>query len=136
MRRTVLVAVILMLGWVASTVTTGAQPKPAAANPVIVFDTAKGSIEMELFQAEAPKSVEHILALMKRNFYRAQRFHRVTAVLAQVGDPQSRDMSRQDYWGSGNSGNPIGVFELSKKRSHARGAVGLAHSGNPLGADS
>jgi cyclophilin family peptidyl-prolyl cis-trans isomerase len=73
---------------------------------------------------------------MKRNFYRGQRFHRVTASLAQVGDPMSRDMSRRDYWGTGNSGSPIGVFELSKKRSHVRGAVGLAHSGNPLGADS
>ena len=64
----------------------------------------------------APKSVEHILALVKRSFYRGQRFHRVTASLVQFGDPQSRNMSRQDYWGTGNSGTPIGVFELSKKR--------------------
>ena len=54
----------------------------------------------------------------------------------QFGDPQSRDMTRRDYWGNGNSGSPIGVFELSKTRTHVRGAVGLAHSGNPLGADS
>src|SRR4051812_4255521 len=113
----------------------GPQTKPVA-NPVLVFETAKGSFDIELFKADAPKSVDHILALMKRSFYRGQRFHRVTASLAQFGDPQSRDMSRRDYWGTGGSGSPIGVFEVSKAHTHVRGAVGLAHSGNPLGADS
>ena len=115
----------------------GQAAKPAApADPVLVLETVKGTIEIRLFQSEAPKSVEHMLALIKRSFYRGQRFHRVTPALAQIGDPQSRDMSREAYWGNSNSGNPIGVFERSKKRSHVRGAVGLAHAGNPLGADS
>jgi cyclophilin family peptidyl-prolyl cis-trans isomerase len=114
-----------------------AKPKPSApVDPVLVLDTEKGTIEIRLFQAEAPKSVAHVVELTKRSFYRGQRFHRVTPSLAQIGDPLSRNMSRKDYWGTGNSGNPIGLFELSKKRSHIRGAVGLAHSGNPLGADS
>ena len=117
--------------------TVHSQSTPASPpTPVLVLETAKGAIQIQLFRTEAPKSVEHMLALVKRSFYRGQRFHRVTGSLVQVGDPQSRDMSRRDYWGNGNSGNPIGVFELSKKRSHVRGAVGLAHSGNPLGADS
>jgi len=138
MRRVMLLTLVVAVGILASAATGRSQSaKPApAANPVLVFDTPKGAIEIELFAAEAPKSVAHILALMKRNFYRGQRFHRVNASLAQFGDPQTRDMSRRDYWGNGNSGNPIGVFEWSKKRTHVRGAVGLAHSGNPLGADS
>jgi cyclophilin family peptidyl-prolyl cis-trans isomerase len=73
---------------------------------------------------------------MKRSFYRAQRIHRVEKSLVQFGDPQSRDMSKQASWGTGNSGHTIGVFELSKKRSHVRGAVGLGHAGNPAYADS
>ena len=109
---------------------------PAPADPVLVLETAKGNIEIRFFRSEAPKSVEHILELVKRSFYRGQRFHRVTESLAQLGDPLSRNMSRQDSWGTGNSGNPIGVFEHSKKRTHVRGAVGLAHGGSPLGADS
>ncbi len=130
-------AIVVAVGVLASTRAGRSQSAPPApANPVLVFETLKGTIEIELFRSEAPKSVEHILALMKRSFYRGQRFHRVTAKLAQVGDPQSRNMTRQAYWGNGNSGNPIGVFEWSKKRSHVRGAVGLAHSGSPLGADS
>lgn len=138
MRAMRVIAVILATIVGASALATASQTKPPAApaNPVLVFDTLKGSFEIELFQSEAPKSVEHILDLMKRNFYRAQRFHRVTSGLVQFGDPQSRDMSKEAGWGNGGSGRTIGVFELSKKRSHVRGAVGLAHGGNPILADS
>jgi cyclophilin family peptidyl-prolyl cis-trans isomerase len=132
MRATLIVAVALLAG---SMPLVGAhQAKP---DPILVFEMEKGgTIEIELFASEAPKSVAHILDLMKNNYYRGQRFHRVTAAFAQVGDPQSRKMSQQAYWGSGGSGSPIGVFEYSKKRTHIRGAVSLAHSGNPLSADS
>jgi len=140
MRRVLLASLVLLGLALALPVPADMQTKPApspAVNPVLVFDTAKGSFEIELFATEAPKSVEQILALMKKGFYRGQHFHRVTASLVQWGDLQSRDMSRRDYWGKGSSGaSPIGVFELSKKRSHVRGAVGLAHSGNPAGASS
>jgi len=112
---------------------TAAQAKP---NPVLVLETAKGAIEIEFFAAEAPKSVEHIVGLAKSGFYRAQRFHRVTDGLVQWGDKKSRDVTLRNVWGTGSNGTPIGVFELSKKRSHIRGAVALAHSGNPAGADS
>jgi peptidyl-prolyl cis-trans isomerase B (cyclophilin B) len=118
--------------------TTGtAKPAAAAqaAGPLMVIDTAKGSIEIQLFPAEAPKSVEHIISLVKKNFYRSQRFHRAEATLVQFGDPQSRDMTKQGSWGTGSSYNPIGVVELSK-RKHVRGMVGLAHAGNAKLADS
>lgn len=138
MRNLRTIAVVLAVFVAASALAAAGQVKPAAAppNPVLVFDTLKGSFEIELFQSEAPKSVEHILDLMKRSFYRAQRFHRVNSAVAQFGDPQSRDMTKEPYWGNGGSGRTIGVFELSKKRSNVRGAVGLAHAGNPILADS
>src|SRR5262249_50947521 len=71
-RRLRVIAVVLALFAGASELVLAGQTKPAAApaNPVLVFDTLKGSFEIELFQTEAPKSVEHILDLMKRNFYR------------------------------------------------------------------
>jgi len=115
------------------------QTAPAAAtsaNPVIVVETAKGTFEIELFQKEAPKSVEHILKLVNDNFYRGLRFSRSEASLVQVGDPLTRDVSREAYWGSGGSGNPIGVAEISKTRKHERGTVALAHSGAAQAADS
>ena len=123
-------------------------PKPAArpdagkapAGPVIVFETVKGAFEVELFPDAAPKSVEHILRLVQRNFYNGQRIHRVAPnFVVQFGDPRSRDMTKRDQWGraeGGGSGRPIGVGEFSKTRLHVKGAVGLAHAGDATQADS
>lgn len=108
---------------------------PKTPNPVLVLDTAKGVIEIELLRGDAPKSVDYIVALVQKNFYRGFRFHRVERMLVQVGDPNSRDVSKKAWWG--RSGGPsIGVAEISRRLIHVRGTVGLAHSGNPQFANS
>ena len=113
-----------------------AKPSPGAG-PSIVFETAKGNFEMETYPNEAPKSVDHILALVKRNFYNGLRVHRVVpGQLVQFGDPLSRDVSKREFWGTGGSGNPVGVAETSPKRKHVLGAVAIAHPGDPRSADS
>jgi cyclophilin family peptidyl-prolyl cis-trans isomerase len=109
---------------------------PAPPAPIVVLDTAKGVIEIQLFPEDAPKSVAHVVALARKGFYRGQRFHRVERTLVQVGDPQTRDMSRSAYWGTAGSGKPIGAPEFSKKRNHVRGTVALAHPGDARFADS
>jgi len=113
-----------------------AAPPAAAPGPVLVFDTVKGTFQMQMFAADAPKSVDHLIGLVKQNFYRGLRFHRVEARLVQIGDPQTRNVALKEMWGTGNSGHPIGVSEVSRKHLHVRGAVGLAHSGSPQYADS
>ena len=113
-----------------------AKPSPGAG-PVIVFETVKGTFEMETYPNEAPKSVEHILTLVRRNFYNGLRVSRVVkGQLVQFGDPLSRDMSKRDLWGTGGSGKSIGVGEPSPKRKHLVGSVALAHPGDPKFADS
>ena len=42
-----------------------AQP----AGPVIVVETVKGTFEFETYPADAPKTVAHIVDLVKRCFY-------------------------------------------------------------------
>lgn len=111
-----------------------AQTKPPAL-PLVVLDTAKGTVELELWPAEAPKSVEHVLALVRRNFYRGLRFHYVNSAVAQFGDPVSRDMTKKSSWGTGGSGNKVGVEEFSKKK-FVRGSVGLAHRDGAKASDS
>lgn len=131
-----LIPIVLAAAWVAGAPVTARQAKPAAlAAPVLVLETDRGTIEITFFPAEAPKSVEHVVALAKRFFYQGQRFHRVIPSLVQWGDPRSRDMTYKEHWGSGGSGKVINAFELSK-RKHVRGAVGLGHSGNAMAADS
>jgi cyclophilin family peptidyl-prolyl cis-trans isomerase len=124
---------------------TAAAPAPAGqkspgAGQVFVIDTMKGSIEIETYPNEAPKTVDHILALIKRNFYNGQRILRIVpAQLVQFGDPQTRDMTKQAWWGRGfdaGSGKSIGVAEHSKKRLHKVGSVSMAHAGDAREADS
>lgn len=116
----------------------GAQQKSPGAGPIIVLETAKGTIEFETYPEEAPKTVARILELVKKNFYRGLRFHRAEPkFLVQIGDPQTRNMRLQDWWGRSGSGTPIGVAEITKKRRHVRGAVAMAYAGNdPRAADS
>ena len=115
-------------------------PKSAGAGPVFVVETVKGTFEVETYPNEAPKTVDHILALIKRNFYNGQRILRIVPnQLVQFGDPQTRDMTKQAWWGRGfdaGSGRSIGVAEFSKKRLHKVGSVSMAHPGDPREADS
>ncbi len=120
----------------------GAAAAPArrlspGAGPVIRFETAKGAFEMETYPKEAPKTVEHILALVKRGFYNGHRVHRqVPGFVAQFGDPLSRDVSKKHLWGTGGSMYAIGVNEASPLHTHELGAVATAHPGDPRQADS
>lgn len=119
-------------------VTSIEQTSPGAG-PVIVLETAKGTIEFETYPEEAPKTVAQIVGLIKRNFYNGLRFHRAEGSLGavQIGDPQTRNMLMKDYWGRAASGNPIGVAEITKKRKHVRGSVAMAYPGtDPKSADS
>lgn len=105
--------------------------------PVLVIETAKGTIEIETFPDEAPQTVGHIVELVNRRFYNGLRVHRVEpGFVVQFGDPQTRDMTRRATWGSGGSGNPIGVSEVSPERRHRAGSVALAHPGDPTRGDS
>lgn len=107
----------------------GRQTSPGAG-PVIVLETVKGVIEFETYPEEAPKTVARILELVKKNFYNGQRFHRAEPkTLIQIGDPQSRLPQMSDWWGRSGFGKPIGVAEITKKRRHIRGAVGMAYAG-------
>jgi cyclophilin family peptidyl-prolyl cis-trans isomerase len=117
--------------------TASAQAPAAPAGPVIVVETSKGVFEFETYPAEAPKTVARIIELVKQRFYNGMRIHRVVpGFVIQMGDPQTRDMTKKDRWGTGGSGKPIGVAEITKTRTHVLGAVAMAHAGDPAKADS
>lgn len=131
---TALVAALVL----SSAAEPGAQETSPGAGPIVVLDTARGTIEFETYPEEAPKTVARILELVTKGFYDGLRFHRAEPkFVVQVGDPATRDLSKQAWWGGGGTGHPIGVAEITKKRRHVRGAVGMAYAGNnPRAADS
>jgi cyclophilin family peptidyl-prolyl cis-trans isomerase len=118
------------------------QPAAKAASdaPKIVIETEYGRIVIQTFPDKAPKTVAHVTELVRKNFYNAQRVHRVIPGQAvQWGDKMSRDMTYREWWGrspGGGSGKTIGVAEFDKSLKHKAGSVSMAHSGNPANADS
>jgi peptidyl-prolyl cis-trans isomerase B (cyclophilin B) len=116
------------------------QPAAQPSGPRIVVETSEGTFEIETYPDDAPKTVAHVVALVRQGFYDGQRIHRaVPGVLVQWGDPQSRDLAQEADWGRGaaaSSGNPVGAAEISKKRPHRAGAVALSHPGVPAQGDS
>jgi cyclophilin family peptidyl-prolyl cis-trans isomerase len=118
-----LVAAMALVGAVLAAQSAGAKGTPAG--PVVVFETAKGAVEIEMLPGDAPKSVAHIVELVKKGFYRGLRVHWTDPGVVQMGDPSTRDMSKQDAWGR-MYGPPVGVAEMSK-RPFDRGTVGLAY---------
>jgi peptidyl-prolyl cis-trans isomerase B (cyclophilin B) len=108
-----------------------------ASGPVLVFETEKGTIEIETFQAQAPRTVAHVAKLVAASFYDGLRIHRVVPdFVVQLGDPQSRDLGKRDLWGTGGSGTPIGIAEFSKVLRHVVGMVSMSHAGDATRADS
>jgi cyclophilin family peptidyl-prolyl cis-trans isomerase len=110
------------------------------SSPVVVVETGRGTFAFETFDRDAPVSIAHILSLVKAGFYDGQRVHRaVPGFVVQFGDPQTRNLDARADWGRGAaaaSGTPIGVAEMSPKRKNVSLAVGLAHMGDPVKADS
>jgi len=123
-----------------SAIAADVWPQSGGTGPVIVVETSKGTFSFETYSNDAPKTVAHIVDLVTHGFYDGQRIHRaIPGFVVQWGDPQSRDASKQADWGKGDaaaSGKPIGVAEMPRKRTHTKGAVGMAHVGNPALADS
>src|SRR6185295_11849199 len=107
--------------------------------PIIVVETSKGSFTFETFPADAPLTVRHIVDLVQKRFYDGQRVHRaLPGFVVQFGDPQSRDLEKRELWGRGRaaaSGKPVGAAEITRKRTHKKGAVAMAHMGDPAKAD-
>jgi cyclophilin family peptidyl-prolyl cis-trans isomerase len=135
--RLVLSALVGLISVVAvpSAMAQGAA-KPKAGS-VLVFETVKGTFEIETYPSEAPKTVAHIVELVRKRFYNGLRVHRVVPnFVVQFGDPQSRDMTKKAAWGTQSSGKPVGVVEFSKTLKHAVGMVSMAHPGDPAKADS
>jgi cyclophilin family peptidyl-prolyl cis-trans isomerase len=135
--RRALLAALLAASLLATPRTSHGQD---GGGPVVVVETSAGAFAFETFPNEAPKTVAHILGLVRSGFYDGQRFHRaIPGFIVQWGDPQTRNADKAADWGRGeaaSSGKPIGVAEMNRKRLHLKGAVGVSHLGDPARADS
>jgi peptidyl-prolyl cis-trans isomerase B (cyclophilin B) len=121
-----------------STPTPAPVPAPApvaeaalAVTHRVVIQTAKGSMDVELYGKEAPETVNNFVKLIKKGFYNGLTFHRVETgagfELIQGGCPKGD--------GTGGPGWNI-KREISPRLRHWEGAIAMARSADPDSAGS
>jgi peptidyl-prolyl cis-trans isomerase B (cyclophilin B) len=116
--------------------------------PIIVTTMEGGKIfEITTDPKTSPKTVDHILNLVRSKFYDRQRIHRVEWWVTQWGAPASKDkpmmvkgkdgkMVVNDAVGDGGSGKDISEFEMARDVDFLRGIVGVASTGLQVPGDS
>src|SRR6478609_11769639 len=113
-------------------------PRPAyfsGMSKTATFETNKGQIVAELYDKEAPKTVENFEKLANSGFYDGVKFHRVIPdFVVQGGDPYSRDLPDGDpRIGSGGPGWRIKCETAGNPHKHEVGSLSMAHAGKDTG---
>ena len=92
-----------------------------------ILDTDRGEIVVELYAAEAPKTVANFEKLTKDGFYNKLTFHRVEpGFVVQGGDPAGN--------GTGGPGYELPA-EISPTEKHLRGTLAMARRGDQVNPD-
>jgi peptidyl-prolyl cis-trans isomerase B (cyclophilin B) len=111
------------------------KPNAASANEVAVLKTSEGEMVVEFWPDVAPKTVENFKALAKKGFYDGTCFHRIMAsFMVQGGDPNTKDLAKEDSYGQGGPG--YGIKAEFNSRPHERGVISMARSNDPDSAGS
>ena len=94
----------------------------AAKKYAATFDTTRGSIVVDLFPKEAPKTVNNFVFLAREGFYDGTVFHRVIAdFMIQGGDPTGT--------GRGGPGYKFEDETKSNPHKHQVGSLSMANAG-------
>ncbi len=102
------------------------------SNPVAVFTTNKGVIEIELFEDYMPITVGNFKKLAGEGFYNGIKFHRVIeGFMIQGGDPNTKTDNVMSY-GQGGPGYTItDEFVKGDHLTNVRGTISMANTGQP-----
>lgn len=100
-----------------------------------IIETSKGTIEVELFDKDAPGTVENFEKLANSGFYNGTTFHRVIPdFMIQGGDPLSKELPAGDpRIGSGGPGYKIKCETAGNPHKHGTGSLSMAHAGKDTG---
>ena len=99
------------------------------------IETNRGTIVAELYDKDAPKTVENFETLANQGYYNGVKFHRVIPkFVVQGGDPLSRDLPEGDRRvGTGGPGYTIKCETKGNPHTHEVGALSMAHAGKDTG---
>ncbi len=93
-----------------------------------IIKTNLGDIKVKFYNEISPITVNNFLNLAKDGFYDGTRFHRViNDFMIQGGDPNSKDLSKKNLWGTGDPGYKF-ADEFNNEKL-IRGSLAMANSG-------
>lgn len=120
------VAVVLTLvAWAAD----AGQKQKKQTRPVAVIETTLGTIEAELYPADAPKTVENFVGLAEEKYYDGLTFHRVVpGFVIQGGDPTGTGAGGKSLWG-GEFADELNPSAPSFKEGYKKGVLAMANHG-------
>jgi len=91
-----------------------------------IMETYKGTINLELFEQDAPNTVKNFTDLANKGFYDGLTFHRVISdFMIQGGCPQGT--------GTGGPGYKIKCETAGNPNKHLAGSLSMAHAGKDTG---
>ena len=98
--------------------------------PKATIDTDKGTIEIELDTAGAPKAAANFIELAKKGFYDGVVFHRlVPGFVIQAGDGEYGHIDKLDRGRLGTGGPGYKFADEPFEGDYVRGAVAMANAG-------
>lgn len=98
------------------------------SNPIVTIETSLGTIEAELFEDAAPKTVGNFVELARNGYYDGVIFHRVIdGFMIQGGDPDGTGMGGPGYnipdeFGEGLAHSDPGVFSMANAGPNTGGS--------------
>jgi cyclophilin family peptidyl-prolyl cis-trans isomerase len=104
-------------------------PVASATGGTAIMETDKGTIEIELLAAAAPKTVENFKLLAQRGYYNGLTFHRIVkGFMIQGGDPLGDGHGGESAWG-GTFADEIDRSSPLYQGGYKRGQVAMANMG-------
>ena len=100
----------------------------ADGNPKATIETDKGTIVVELYKDQAPKTVENFVTLANKGFYNGILFHRVIpGFMVQTGDPTGTGRGGpgytfEDEFGPGLKHTGPGILSMANAGPNTNGS--------------
>lgn len=109
--------------------TTRYQPTIDISNQDVVLETSMGKIQIDLYDQDAPKTVENFICLAKKGYYNGVTFHRVAkGFVVQAGDPTGTGAGGESIYGS-TFEDELYPDTPSYKAGYVKGVVAMANKG-------
>jgi peptidyl-prolyl cis-trans isomerase B (cyclophilin B) len=90
----------------------------------LIFETSKGTMNLELWPDKAPKTVENFLTYVDKNFFDGTIFHRVISGFMIQGGGFTLDMEQKP------TGTPV-ENEAAADVTNDRGTIAMARTSDP-----